>query len=126
MTSDNSIHVGKPPFFDGNNYNYWKTRMAVHLKAISRKIWIIVNDGSVILDDKILTSRDEENELLNDQANEIWKKLMEIHEGTSSVKEAKMYVLKGKFSEFAMKKDGTFVSYLGTVEKCARDVQPAK
>ena len=30
---------------------------------------------------------------------------MEIHEGTSSVKEAKLYVLKGKFSEFAMKKD---------------------
>ena len=30
---------------------------------------------------------------------------MKIHEGTSSVKEAKLYVLKGKFSEFAMKKD---------------------
>jgi len=30
---------------------------------------------------------------------------MEIHEGTSSVKEAKVYVLNGKFSEFAMKKE---------------------
>jgi len=30
---------------------------------------------------------------------------MEIHEGTSSVKEAKLYVVKEKFSEFAMKKD---------------------
>jgi hypothetical protein len=28
MTSDNGIHVGKPPFFDGNNYDYWKTRMS--------------------------------------------------------------------------------------------------
>jgi hypothetical protein len=86
-----------------------------------------VNDGFVILDDKSLTPCDEENELLNDQAmnvlyssldlsefnrvnnlktaNEIWKKLMEIHEGTSTVKEAKMYVPKGKFSEFSMKKD---------------------
>ena len=27
-------------------------------------------------------------------ANDIWKKLMEIHEGTSSVKEAKLYLLK--------------------------------
>ena len=74
-----------------------------------------------------MTTLDEENELLNDQAvnvlfsaldvsefnrvnnltnaNEIWKKVIEIHEGTSSVKEAKLYVLKGKFSEFAMKKD---------------------
>jgi hypothetical protein len=102
MTSDNDIHVGKPLFFDGNNYDYWKTRMIVHLKAMSRKIWIIMYDGFVVLDEKYLTPRDEENELLNDQAmnvlysaldvsefnqvknlktaNEIWKKLMEIHE----------------------------------------------
>ena len=30
---------------------------------------------------------------------------MEIHEGTSSVKEAELYMLKGKFSEFTMKED---------------------
>ena len=101
--------------------------MSVHLKAMSRKIWRIVNDGYVILDEKNLTAQDEENQLHNDQAvnvlfsaldvsefnrvksltnaNEIWKKIMEIYEGTSTVKEAKLYVLKGKFSEFAMKKD---------------------
>ena len=127
MTSDNGIHVGKPPFFDGNNYDYWKTRMSAHLKAMSRKLWRIVNYGYVILEAKNLTPTDEENEVLNDQgvnvlfsaldvselnrvksltnANDIWKKPIEIHEGTSSVKEAKLYVLKGKFSEFAMKKD---------------------
>jgi hypothetical protein len=27
MTSDNGIHVGKPSFFNGNNYDYWKTRI---------------------------------------------------------------------------------------------------
>src|SRR6185436_6966979 len=127
MTSDHGIHVGKPYFFDGNNYDYWKTRMSAHLNAMSRKLWRVVNDGYVILDAKNLTPTDEENEVLNDQgvnvlfsaldvsefnrvkslknANDIWKKLMEIHEGTSCVKEAKLYVLKGKFSEFAMKKD---------------------
>jgi len=127
MTSDNGIHVGKPSFFDGNNYDYWKSRMSAHLKAMSRKLWRVVNDGYVILDAKNSTPVDKENEVLNDQgvnvlfsaldvsefnrvkslknSNEIWKKLMRIHEGTSSVKEAKLYVLKGKFSEFAMKKD---------------------
>ena len=127
MTSENGIHVGKPPFFDGNNYDYWKTRMLAHLMAMSRKLWRVVNDGYVILDAKNLTLTDEENEVLNDRgvnvlfsaldvsefnkvkslinANDIWKKLMEIHEGTSSVKEDKLYVIKGKFSEFAMKKD---------------------
>jgi len=78
--------------------------MSVHLKAFSRKIWRIVEDGYVILDEKNLKAQDEENELLNDQAvnvlfsaldvsefnrvknlkvaNEIWKKLIEIYEGT--------------------------------------------
>ena len=56
MTSDNVIHVGKPPFFDGNNYDYWKTRISVHLKALSRKIRRIVEDGYVNLDEKKLTA----------------------------------------------------------------------
>jgi hypothetical protein len=43
MASDN-VHVGKPPFFDGTNYDYWKTTMMVHLKALSRKIWRIVDE----------------------------------------------------------------------------------
>jgi hypothetical protein len=40
-----------------------------------------------------------------EKANEIWEKLMEIYEGTSTMKEAKLYVYKGKFNEFTMKKD---------------------
>ena len=93
--------------------------MSAHLKAMRRKLWRIENDGYVILDAKNLTPTDEENEVLNDQgvnvlfsaldvsefnrvksltnANDIWKKLMEIHEGTSSVKEAKLSLLKGIF-----------------------------
>src|SRR6185312_10367442 len=71
MTSDNGIHVGKPPFFDGNNYDYWKTRMSAHLKAMSRKLWRVVNDGYVILDTKNLTPLDEENEVLNDQGENV-------------------------------------------------------
>ena len=62
MTSDNGIHVGKPPFFD-----YWKTRMSAHLKAMSRKLWRLVSDGYVVLDPIKLSPLDEENEILNDQ-----------------------------------------------------------
>ena len=43
--------------------------MIVHLKTLSQKIWIIVNEGFVILDEKKLTPHDEENELLNDEVN---------------------------------------------------------
>ena len=145
MTSDHGIHVGKPPFFDGNNYDYWKTRMSAHLKAMSRKLWRVVNDGYVILDPKSLTPLDEENEILNDQgvnvlfsaldvnefnrvksltnANDIWKKLMEIHEGTSTVKEAKLYLLKGNFSEFTMKKDESIAEMFNRLNDIVNDLK---
>jgi len=145
MTSENEIHVGKPPQFDGNNYDYWKVRMTSYLKALSRKLWRVMNDGYVILDEKKLIPLDEENDLLNDQgvnvlfsaldvsefnrvkdltnANEIWKKLMEIHEGTSSVKEAKLYVLKGKFSEFAMKKEESVPEMFNQLNDIVNDLK---
>jgi len=80
MTSDNGVHVGKPPFFDGNNYDYWKVRMTAHLKAMSRKNWRVVNDGYVILDPKMLTPLDEENELLNDQAINVLFSALDVSE----------------------------------------------
>ena len=80
MTSENRIHAWKPPFFDGNNYDYWKTRMSVHLKAMSRKLWRVVNDGYVILDAKNLTSVDEENEVLNDQGVNVLFSALDVSE----------------------------------------------
>ena len=80
MTSENGIHVGKPPNFDGNNYNYWKVRMTSYLKALSRKIQRIVNDGYVILDEKKLTPLDEENDLLNDQAMNVLFSALDVSE----------------------------------------------
>jgi hypothetical protein len=101
--------------------------MEVHFKALGRDLWRIVMEGYVILDPKNKSNDDDKNEKLNDRAlsvlynalalsefnrvkglekaNEIWEKLMEIYEGTSTVKEAKLYVHKGKFNEFTMKKD---------------------
>jgi hypothetical protein len=84
-------------------------------------------EGYVILDPKNKLNDDDKNEKFNDRAlsvlynalafsefnrveglekaNEIWEKLMETYEGTSTVKEAKLCVYKGKFNEFTMKKD---------------------
>jgi hypothetical protein len=72
--------VGKPPFFDGNNYDYCKTSMTAHLKAMGRKIWKIVIEGHVILDDNNMTRQDEENELLNDQAVNVLYGALDIGE----------------------------------------------
>jgi hypothetical protein len=127
MAEEDKFHVGKPPVFDGNNYDYWKKRMEIHFKALGRNLWRILMEGYVISDPKNKSSDDDKNEQLNDQAlsvlynalalsefnrvkglekaNEIWEKLMEIYEGTSTVKETKLCVYKGKFNEFTMKKD---------------------
>ncbi|KAH9658467.1 CCHC-type domain-containing protein [Citrus sinensis] len=35
----------RPPYFDGNDYLYWKTRMRIYLQALDYKIWEIVNYG---------------------------------------------------------------------------------
>ena len=127
MASGSNFHVGRPPHFDGNNYDYWNTRMTVHLKAMGGKVWKIISEGFAVLTPDEPTQNDLDNALINDQAMnvlydaldlgefnrvknlktayEIWNKLTEIHEGTQMVKSAKLYVFKGKFDQFAMKKD---------------------
>ncbi|PVH64300.1 hypothetical protein PAHAL_2G231700 [Panicum hallii] len=119
--------------------------MSAHIKAMSRKLWRVVNDGYVILDSKNLSPLEEENEILNDQgvnvlfsalgvtefnrvksltnAHDIWEKLMEIHEGTSSVKEAKLYLLKGNFSEFTMKKDESIAEMFNRLNDIVNDLK---
>ena len=37
-----SIHMGKPPFFDGTGYNQWKTKMFGYLNAIHKDLWKVV------------------------------------------------------------------------------------
>jgi hypothetical protein len=119
VASNNNMYIGKPPLFDENNYDYWKIRISMHLSAMDGKIWKIVREEFVVLKQDEPSVSDNENILTNDQAmhvfynaldinkfkriknlttaHEIWTKLMEIHEGTTIVKTAKLYVCKGKF-----------------------------
>ena len=48
---------------------------------------------------------------------------METHEGTSSVKDAKLYVLKGKFSEFAMKKEESVAEMFNRLNDIVNDLK---
>ena len=38
----------RPPFFNSNDYPYWKTRMRIYLQALDYEIWEVVCDGSFI------------------------------------------------------------------------------
>jgi hypothetical protein len=101
--------------------------MSMRLKAMGGKIWPIVRDGLVVLKEDEQSPSDNENVLTNYQAmnvlydaldiiefnriknfttaHEIWTKLMEIQEGTTIMKSAKLYVCKGNFEQFLMKED---------------------
>ncbi|XP_028083034.1 uncharacterized protein LOC114284334 [Camellia sinensis] len=35
----------RPPFFNGTNFNYWKTCMIMHIQSIDYEVWKIICDG---------------------------------------------------------------------------------
>jgi hypothetical protein len=120
------VNVGHAPFFggDGPNFDYWKTCMRIHLKAMGGTLWKVFHEGFVVLDEANPTQADNENILANAQAmnaiihalcireyhrvcklettHEMWGKLIEAHEGTSTVNSTKLFICKGKFEKFAL------------------------
>ena len=121
-------HVGgKLPFFDDTSFDYWKRKRKMYLGSINDKVWDVVENEFVIIDPTNLTDNDKINKQGNTMAvntiyngidskvfeqvkdlektNEVWVRLEETYEGTSTVKSAKLYMLKDKLSNFKMKDD---------------------
>ena len=96
----------------------------MHLISINPAIWRIVQSGYVIADelnptpdeDKLIhanaqavnalfqcLSGEEFNRVSSfEKAKDIWITLQEIHEGTSTVRESRLELLKGKLDRFVM------------------------
>jgi hypothetical protein len=101
-------------------------KMKMYLDSINDKVWDVVENEFVIIDPTNLTNNDKINKQCNtmvlntiyndidsnvfeqikdlEKASEVWVRLEE-HEGTSTVKSAKLYMLKDKLSNFKMKDD---------------------
>nr|CAI44607.1 P0650D04.11 [Oryza sativa Japonica Group] len=123
-TSYVSTYSGKAPYFNGKDYAAWKHKMKMHLKSINPSIWRIVEKGYVLQNPEDPTKEDNENEHKNAQAANailsalsrsefnrvdgiesakvIWDTLRNLHEGTDSVRESKVEILKGQFERFVM------------------------
>ena len=41
--------VGKPLFFDGTNYAYWKIRMSAYLQSMGASVWEICNNADYVV-----------------------------------------------------------------------------
>ncbi|GAV84424.1 DUF4219 domain-containing protein [Cephalotus follicularis] len=37
--------ISRPPFFDENNYSFWKTRMTIFLQSLDYQLWHIIVNG---------------------------------------------------------------------------------
>ncbi|KAG2675601.1 hypothetical protein I3760_12G012400 [Carya illinoinensis] len=125
-----SLYV--PPYFDGENYAYWKVRMRAFLKFLDECVWHLVERGWTKPDTSIdAWTKDEINNCnLNSKglnaifitvsseefkrismceiAKEAWDILEVTHEGTRIVKNSKLQILTSKFEEIKMLEDENF------------------
>ena len=125
MATMEFMHPGNALHFDGSNYAYWKIRMIIYIKVMGPNLWRIVDAGfATPIDPQNPTQREEQNLQLDAQAlnalysvlsveefnrvsnlenaHDVWTTLMEIHEGTSTVKETNLHKLKLKYESFTM------------------------
>jgi hypothetical protein len=122
-----SVPLGKPPVFDGEDYNMWRDKMRHHLTSLHTSIWNVVEFGvqvpSVRDEDydsdevaqihhfnsqatTILLaslSREEYNKVQGlKSAKEIWDVLKTAHEGDEVTKITKRETIEGELGRFML------------------------
>jgi hypothetical protein len=121
------VPLGKPPFFDGEDYCMWSDKMRHHLTSLQKSIWDIVEYGAQVpkLGDKDYES-DEADQIqhFNSQATtillaslcreeynkvqglkttkEIWDVLKTAHEGDEVTKITKWEMIEGELGRFVL------------------------
>src|ERR1041385_4379428 len=110
------------PIFDGTDYPYWKNKMRMHLEAIDKDLWDIVDQGipeaglmtapEVVkknwqLDAKArsiiggLLNKAQFNRISGlDTAKKIWTRLSKVNEGVSAQRDSRIDTLRSLFNRF--------------------------
>jgi hypothetical protein len=121
--------LGKPPYFDGEDYCMWSDKMRHHLTSLHKSIWDILEYGAQVpkVGDKdydsdeaaqirhfnsqatsiLLTSlcQEEYNKVQGlKSAKEIWDVLETAHEGDEVTKITKRETIEGELSRFVLNK----------------------
>ena len=122
-----SIPLGKPPYFDGEDYCMWSDKMRHHLTSLHASIWDIVEFGAQVPfvgdegydSDEIaqirhfnsrattillaLLCREEYNNVQGlKSAMEIWDVLKTTHEGDEVTKITKRETIEGELGRFVL------------------------
>jgi hypothetical protein len=123
------VPLGKPPYFDGEDYCMWSDKMRHHLTSLHESIWDIVEFGAQapqVGDEDydsdeaaqirhfnsqatsiLLASlcREEYNKVLGlKNAKEIWDVLKTAHEGDEVTKITKRETIEGELGRFVLNK----------------------
>jgi hypothetical protein len=141
-----SIHMGKPPYFDGTGYNQWKTKMFGYLSAIHKDLWKIIEVGCEILEDGEATTpvqayvlqrnyqalnilhssvSPEEFDKIEDShtTKDAWDTLQVNHQGSRKVRESRIKTLEDEQSLFSMKKDETVKEMYNRMKKIINQIK---
>ena len=93
---------GSSPHFEGKNFAYWKVRMAAYLDVIAPEVWLATKTGftGTPTSEQLKWNAKAINAIFEaisekvfarvngmDLASDIWKELIEIHEGSTKVRE---------------------------------------
>jgi hypothetical protein len=122
-----SVPLGKPPVFEGEDYNMWSDKMRHHLTSLHASIWDIVEFRAQIpspgdegydsdevarirhFDSQATTillaslSREEYNKVQGlKSAKEIWDVLKTAHEGDEMTKITKRETIEGELGRFML------------------------
>ena len=132
---DRSQSLNVPPFFDGNNYAFWKVRMRAFLCSIDDAVWDAVKVGwtkpeaaKSTWDKAALAAANANSKVLNaifcgvspkefhrishiTVAKEAWEILETIYEGKKKVKDTKLQMLTTRFEELKISEDESFDSF---------------
>jgi hypothetical protein len=125
-----SIPLGKPPYFDGEDYCMWSDKMRHHLTSLHASIWDIVEFGAQVPkvgdegydSDKVVQirhfnsqattillaslCREEYNKVQGlKSAKEIWDVLKTVNEGDEVTKITKRETIEGELGRFILNKE---------------------
>src|SRR5438132_7061616 len=119
---------GNPPVFDGNDFQYWKVRMACFLEAAITDVWRVTVEGynppvgphAPTVEEELLVKANAKarnllygavtKEVFNricscTTSHDIWTALELIHEGSKSVRNDRYDGLIKKFNNFVMNRN---------------------
>src|SRR6266540_2382893 len=119
---------GNPPVFDGNDFQYWKVRMACFLEAVGMDVWRVTVEGytppgnphaPTVEEEPLIKANAKAKNLLYGAmtkevfnricscvtSHDIWTALELIHEGSKSVRNEHYDGLIKKFNNFVMNRN---------------------